>query len=80
MLVHTVVVAALSIAVWPVAGLGWIYGVTAVVASALFVVDVGRLLADPGPRRAMHVFTFSITYLTVLFVALAADVLVLQGP
>jgi protoheme IX farnesyltransferase len=79
MLAYTVVVAALAVAVWPVADLGWIYGAAAVVASGVFLLDVGRLVGDPTPRRAMRVFGFSITYLTVLFGALAADVLVLQG-
>jgi protoheme IX farnesyltransferase len=79
MLAYTVVVAVFAIAVWPVADLGWIYGTAAVVASMAFVVEVARLVADPDPRRAMRVFGFSITYLTVLFGALAADVLILQG-
>jgi protoheme IX farnesyltransferase len=79
MLAYTVVVAVFAIAVWPVADLGWIYGTAAVVASMAFLVEVARLVADPSPRRAMRVFGFSITYLTVLFGALAADVLILQG-
>jgi protoheme IX farnesyltransferase len=79
MLAYTVVVAVFAISVWPVADLDWIYGTAAVVASMAFVVEVARLVADPDPRRAMRVFGFSITYLTVLFGALAADVLILQG-
>jgi protoheme IX farnesyltransferase len=79
MLAYTFVVAALAVVVWPVADLGWIYGAAALVASGVFLVDVARLVGDPSPRRAMRVFGFSITYLTVLFGALAADVLILQG-
>jgi heme o synthase len=80
MFAYTLAVAVAAIAVWPVGGLGWVYGVVAVVASALFVVDTARLIPDPDPRRAMRVFTYSITYLSLLFGALAADVLILQGP
>jgi len=76
---YTLVVGVLAVAVWPVAGLGWIYGLTAVVASIVFAVDTFGLVADPEPRRAMRVFGFSITYLTAIFVAMAVDVLVLQG-
>jgi protoheme IX farnesyltransferase len=76
---YTLVVGVLAVAVWPVAGLGWIYGLTAVVASIVFAVDAFGLVADPEPRRAMRVFGFSITYLTAIFVAMAVDVLVLQG-
>jgi len=76
---YTLVVGVLAVAVWPVAGLGWIYGLVAVAASIVFAVDAFGLAGDPEPRRAMRVFGFSITYLTAIFVAMALDVLVLQG-
>jgi heme O synthase-like polyprenyltransferase len=34
---------------------------------------------DPTPRRSMQVFAFSISYITILFGAMAADVLVRSG-
>jgi heme o synthase len=80
MFAYTMVVAAVAVAVWPVAGLGWIYGAVAVAASLVFVADTYGLVKEPDPRRAMRVFGFSITYLTLLFVAMAADVIVFQGP
>ena len=65
----------------PVAHLGGIYMITAAVLGAGFLFFVTRLwgLAQTGKatgRDAMKVFGFSITYLTVLFVAMAGDVLI----
>ncbi len=61
---------------WPVAELGLIYGITAVVLGALFLwgtIDLGR---NPTPQRSMRVFGYSITYVTLLFAAMTIDVLV----
>ena len=77
---YTVAMVACSLAVLPVSELGWIYGITAAVAGALFLwsaVDLGR---SPTPQRAMRVFGVSITYITVLFGAILVDVLVRFGP
>jgi protoheme IX farnesyltransferase len=38
-----------------------------------------RLFQDPTPKRAMRLFSWSITYLTLLFGAMALDVLVRSG-
>ena len=35
-----------------------------------------KLLRDPTTKQAMKVFTYSITYITLLFGAMALDVLV----
>jgi heme o synthase len=72
---------AVSFVFGPVAHLGWIYMITAVVLGAGFLFLVTRLwgLAQNDRatgRDAMRVFGYSITYLTVLFVAMAADVLI----
>ncbi|MFN8021396.1 MAG: heme o synthase [Acidimicrobiales bacterium] len=80
MVVYTALLVATSLVLVPVADLGWIYGVTAVVAGGLFLwgtIDLGR---QPSPQRSMRVFAFSITYVTVLFVAITVDVLVRFGP
>ncbi|HEY6474632.1 MAG TPA: heme o synthase [Acidimicrobiales bacterium] len=78
---YTVALVAVSFLLGPVAHLGWIYMITAAVGGAAFLYFVTRLwgLAQAGTvggRDAMRVFGFSITYLTVLFVAMAADVLI----
>jgi protoheme IX farnesyltransferase len=72
---------AVSFLLGPVAHMGWIYMITAAVAGAGFLYLVTRLwgLAQADAvtgRDAMKVFGYSITYLTVLFVAMAGDVLI----
>lgn len=76
-LAYTLAVWALSLAFTPIASMGWIYTLTAVAAGGLFTYYAVALLRDPTPKRAMTMFTFSITYLSVLFIAMAVDQLVL---
>lgn len=79
MVAYTAVMVAGTLVLWPVAGLGLVYGIAAVVLGALFLwatVDLGR---NPTEQRSMRVFAFSITYVTLLFAALTVDVLVRHG-
>ena len=71
---------ATSLVLVPVAGMGWIYLVAAVGAGVVFLLEAHRLLArakSPEPPTAslkpMRLFHFSITYLTLLFLAVAID-------
>ena len=73
---YTVVLVALSLAFWWSAELSWIYLGTAVVLGGLFVLLCVRLRRDASVKNAMKVFTFSITYVTLLFGAMALDQLV----
>jgi protoheme IX farnesyltransferase len=78
---YTVALVAVSFVLGPVAHLGWVYMITAAVLGAGFLYFVTRLwglaqTGEMGGRDAMRVFGYSITYLTVLFVAMAADVLI----
>jgi protoheme IX farnesyltransferase len=80
-LIYSVVMWAITVLVGPVAHLGWIYAITALVLGGLFTFYALRLYrhalndrADVG--EAMRLFHFSITYLTALFVLMAVDVLV----
>ena len=75
-LIYTILVWALSLAFTPIASMGWIYTITALISGALFTWYAVALLRDPNPKRAMKVFTFSITYLSVLFIAMGVDQLV----
>jgi protoheme IX farnesyltransferase len=80
MLVYTVVLAAFSMLVGPVAHLGLIYAISALLLNAGFIAMTAQLYlkarkGEAGGAEAMRVFHYSITYLTVLFVAMAADVL-----
>jgi protoheme IX farnesyltransferase len=62
-----------------VAGLGWTYTLSATVLGATFTGMALQLMRAPSQKRALRVFSWSITYLTLLFVALAADQLVRSG-
>ncbi|RMH87291.1 MAG: protoheme IX farnesyltransferase [Actinomyces sp.] len=76
---YTVVLWALTLVFAPVADMGWLYTAAAVVLGAVFcayAIDVWR---HPEPRRAMRLFTWSITYVTLLFGAMAADQLMIHG-
>jgi protoheme IX farnesyltransferase len=79
MVPYTVALWVATLVLVPVADLGWIYGVAAFVMGALFVAGCVNLVRDPTPKRSMRLFGFSITYVTVLFGALALDVLVHAG-
>lgn len=76
---YSVLVLGAAVAFWPVAGLGPVYGIAAVVSGGLFVVHAVRLRRDPTPRQAMRTFAYSITMLTVVFAAMAIDELVRSG-
>ena len=76
MVLYTALMVAGTLVLWPVAHLGPIYWASAIVLGALFLwgtIDLGR---DPSAGRAMRVFGYSITYVTLLFAAMTIDVLV----
>jgi heme o synthase len=80
MLVYTVILAATAMLFGPVAHLGLLYAIVALVLNIVFIAMTARLYIkarhhEAGGPEAMKVFHFSITYLTLLFVAMAADVL-----
>jgi protoheme IX farnesyltransferase len=74
----TVLTVAASLAAWPL-GLGAIYGGTALVTGAYFLFEAFRLVKRTRQGVAvnpMRLFHASITYLTILFIAVAVDALV----
>jgi heme o synthase len=73
---YAVALWALSMLLVPVAHLGPAYAAVAFVLGAVFVAYAWSLLRDATPRRAMKLFGFSITYLTVLFVSMGIDAVV----
>lgn len=77
MLMYTVGVVISSLVFWPVAHLGLIYGISAIALGVFFLWGCWDLSKDPTEKKAMRLFGFSITYVTVLFVAMAADALIL---
>ena len=74
MLAYTIALWVTTLVFWPVAHLGWIYGVAALVLGLGFVWVTAALVKDPTPGRSMRVFGLSITYVTLLFAAMAIDV------
>jgi protoheme IX farnesyltransferase len=80
--VFTVLTVATSLVAWPLGrsfGLGLIYGVTAVLTGAFFLYEAFRLVKRTRQGETvnpMRLFHWSITYLTVLFIAVAVDALV----
>ena len=76
MVVYTVVLMLTTFVMIPVANLGFIYGVTAAVSGTGFIVGTAMLSRKPTQAWSMRVFSFSITYVTLLFGALMLDVLV----
>jgi heme o synthase len=60
----------------PVGDLGWLYAAAAVVLGTMFLAGTIALVKHPTPTASMRVFTFSITYVTLLFGAMTFDVLI----
>ncbi len=79
MIWYTVALVITTLVLIPVAGLGWIYGISAVVLGALFLGGTIALKRSPTPTNSMRLFGFSITYVTALFGAMTLDVLVRNG-
>jgi len=75
MIGHTMAMVTCSLILIPVADLGLIYSVTAVVLGATFIAATIWLGKHPTASASMRVFGFSITYVTVLFAAMTLDVL-----
>ncbi len=76
---YTLLLWALTIAFSPVAGMGHLYLGTALVLGAVFTWYSWRLLQDSTPARAMRLFSYSITYISLLFGAMALDQLLRSG-
>jgi len=73
---YTAILVVVTVVFSPVAEMGAVYLVAALVLGAVFIALALALRADPDERRAMRLFHYSITYLTLLFGAMVVDVLV----
>ncbi|MCX6512135.1 MAG: heme o synthase [Actinobacteria bacterium] len=81
-LVYSIVLVATTFLLGPVASLGWIYALSSLLFGALFITMAWKLWREAlrgemTTASAMKLFHYSISYLTLLFVAMALDVLVL---
>ncbi|MCU1365098.1 MAG: ctaB [Ilumatobacteraceae bacterium] len=79
MLIYTVLMVISTIMLLPVGHLGPIYGIGAGILGALFIGGTYALSRDPEPQKAMRLFGYSISYVTLLFGVLTLDVLVRHG-
>ncbi len=75
-LAYTVALWATSLVLVPVAHMGTIYLAAATVLGAVFVAYALALRREASSRAAMALFGYSITYVTLLFAAMAVDQLV----
>ena len=75
-LVYAVVVVGVTLLLFAFDSMGVIYLVAAVVLGAAFVWQAIGLQRDASSKRAMRLFSFSNTYLALLFAAIAVDTLV----
>jgi len=78
-LLYTLLLWALTVLFAPVAGMGSLYLGSAVVLGAVFTWMAVQLRQDASPKLAMRLFSWSITYITLLFGAMALDQLVRTG-
>ena len=76
---YTVITVALTLLFGAVASMGWVYWVAAVASGGVFTALALLVQRRPEPALAMRLFGWSITYLMVLFGAMAADVIVRNG-
>jgi protoheme IX farnesyltransferase len=70
---------ATTLVLYPVGHMGPVYLGTAVVLGGLFVYRALRLWRERTPALAMRLFTFSIAYLALLFLAVAADAVLMAS-
>jgi len=75
---YTVILWAVTLAFWPLGDMGALYGAAAVALGGMFTWKAVQLARSHSPDTAMSLFKFSITYITLLFGAMAADQLLLH--
>ena len=75
-LAYTAVVAMVSLVFGWTAGMGPLYWASALILGAIFCAMAYRLWRTPTPEQAMRLFHWSITYVTLLFTAMAVDQLI----
>ena len=73
---YSVLVAAVSLVFAWTAGMGPLYWVSAALLGVIFCGLAAQLWRDPSEKQAMRLFHWSITYVTLLFLAMAADQLI----
>ena len=75
-MIYAVATVALTLVFGPVAHLNWGYDISAAVLGLLFCWKAVQLSRHPDAKHAMRLFGYSISYLTLLFVAMGIDAIV----
>ena len=74
---YTILLVTISLTLWAVAGMGLVYLAVAVIGGAIFLLRAWRLrsdvLGDGLLRGATRLYRYSISYLTLIFAAIAID-------
>jgi protoheme IX farnesyltransferase len=78
-LLYTLLLWGLTLLFAPVAGMGDLYLGSAIVLGGVFTAFAVQLLRRSTPKAAMRLFSWSITYVTLLFGAIALDQLLRSG-
>jgi protoheme IX farnesyltransferase len=78
-LAYSVVLVGVTLTLCPAAKMGPVYLVAALVLGARFLRCAHQLSRDNSPKAAMRLFSFSISYLGLLFAAIAVDAVVKRG-
>jgi protoheme IX farnesyltransferase len=78
---YAILMVAISLILWAVARMGWIYLIAAVVLGAIFLRQAYRLWRQGSSEEgstagAIRLYKYSISYLTLLFAAIAIDAIV----
>ena len=73
MLIYTLLLFPLALLPWMLGIAGAVYGISAMVLGALFILAAVRVWFDPSDRSAKRMFAYSILYLFLLFALLIAD-------
>jgi heme o synthase len=80
---YSVLLVAISLVFFAVAQMGWVYLIAAVALGAIFLWRAFTLYQQASSpegslAQAIRLYRYSITYLTLLFVAVAVDTLVIS--
>lgn len=72
-LLYTLLLVALTVMFFTTQAVGWTYLVAATALGAVFIYYAWRLMRGPGIHGARRLYLYSLLYLALLFVAVAAD-------
>jgi protoheme IX farnesyltransferase len=77
-IIYTAALLVLTGVLAPIAHLGPVYFAVAMVLGVAFFVQAWALRKDPSSKRAMKLFGYSITYLTVLFLTMGISAIIIH--